>query len=64
MKLSEQIYNDFLKDWSEKDDYRKHVTYKMSYDYLIDLIAQVQLLEALIVSKDISGLLDNDSLGG
>jgi hypothetical protein len=58
MKLSEQIYNDFLKDWSEKDDYRKHVTYKMSYDYLTNLIEQIKELEDAIPRADYDLLTD------
>jgi hypothetical protein len=51
MKLSEELYNDFLKDvqiipntevWSKKT-----ISYPMSYDYLIDLIEKVKELEAL-----------------
>lgn len=51
MKLSEQVYVDFLREIEIKsdnvygDNYKKTRTYEMSYGYLTDLIQKIKDLE-------------------
>ena len=54
MKLSQELYNDFLRELMESEEFYnpgaswsivKTRTYKMSHDYLVDLIEKVEKLE-------------------
>ena len=62
MKLSQQIYNDFLKEIMAKDAFRSTIktrTYEMSYDYLIDLIKEIEELENPPLQVEIGIISDN-----
>lgn len=65
MKLSQQLYNDFLKEIdqqfktipvAEAFNYKKYRTYTMSYDYLIDLMAKVKELEEALRLNEVPPL--------